>query len=143
MRNKLAGIAVAMLVVAPLLAGQVPTPPATPAGKWSVVWANSPNQIQTAELKINGTQVIGTFYGSAIRGDFSNGRLTFASPEVWKEWQEYVIGTDEQAAQNEFVNFATINPDGSMTGYTDHFLRGYGPVGIKRWSWKASRSTAK
>ena len=142
MRNRLFASAAAILVVVPLLAGQAQTVPVSPAGKWSVVFANS-NQTQTAELKINGSQVTGTFYGSAVRGDFSNGRLTFAAPAVWKEWQEYVLGTDEQAEQNEFVSFATINPDGSMTGYTDHFLRGYGPVGIKRWSWKASRPTAK
>lgn len=140
MRNRLLVSAAAVLVVAPLLAGQAQTVPGSPAGKWSVSFANSPNQTQPAELKINGTQVTGTFHGSAIRGDFSNGRLTFASPEVWKEWQDYVLGTDEQAERNEFVSFATINPDGSMTGYTDHYLRGYGPVGIKRWSWKASRS---
>ena len=141
MRTRLLVSAAAMLVVTPLLAAQAPSTTVVPSGTWTVVWANSPNQTQTAELKIIGTLVTGTFYGSVIRGDFSNGRLTFASPEVWKEWQEYVIGTDEQAEQNEFVNFATVNPDGSLTGYTDHFLRGYGPVGIKRWSWKASRST--
>jgi len=143
-RNRLILGAVVMLLTVPVLAAQVPPAPSAPAGTWTVVWANTPDQKQPLELAIDATKLVtGTFNGYVIRGEFANGRLVFASPEVWQLRQNQVLGTDDQPAMNAVVNFATLNPDGSMTGYTDNYLRGYGPVGIKRWSWKASRTTGR
>jgi len=144
MRNRLLASAVAVLVVAPFLAAQAPSTPAAPAGKWTVVFTNSPDRSQQLDLTIDAAKLVtGTFMGSAIRGEYANGRLIFASPEVWQARQNQILGTSDQAAQYAVLTSATLNADGTLTGYDDSYLRGYGPVAIKRWSWKASRSTGK
>jgi hypothetical protein len=128
----------------PVLAAQTPTAPSSPAGKWTVVWANTPDKSQPMELTIDAKKsVTGIFNGSAIVGEFANGSLTFASPQAWQERQTQVLGTSDQKEQNAFVSFATVSADGTLAGYTDHYLREYGPVGIKRWTWKASRTTGR
>ena len=147
-KNRLIASAVGVLVVAPLLAAQAPAQapitPAAMAGKWMLTWDNMPDRPQQLDLTIDAAKVVtGTLYGSPIRGEFVNGHLTFAPPEIWKEWQNQVLGTEDQAAPYTSVNFATLNSNGTLTGYADSYLRGYGPIAIKRWSWKASRPTVK
>lgn len=134
----------AMQPDAPCIAKKDPIAPAVPAGKWTVVFANSPDRRQQLDLTIDAAKLVtGTFSGSPIRGEVVNGGLVFASPAVWQERQNQVLGTDEQATQNAIVSFATLNADGTLAGYDDNYLRGYGPIAIKRWTWKASRATAR
>jgi len=96
------------------------------------------------ELTTDGSNLKGVFDGSAIVGEFKNGQLTFGSAASWAAFRAGTIGNnDETALMYPTIATAKVTDAGTLTGWTDVYIRGYGPQAIKRLTWTAVRIPAK
>jgi hypothetical protein len=119
------------------------TPATNPlAGTWSVSLANRTEPVRL-ELSTDGSNVKGVFDGSAIVGEFNDGQVTFGSETSWAAWRDGTIGSDDAPVMYPTIATAKVSESGALTGWTDVYIRGYGPQAIKRLSWTAVRTPAK
>jgi len=121
------------------LATQAPTQSGV-AGTWVVSMVNRAEPF-SLNLKVDGQNVTGQFSGSAIVGEFRDGTLTFGSAESFAAWRNGTIGDDNSPQMYPGITSASVKPDGSLTGWSDVYIRGYGPQPIKRTTWTAVRTT--
>jgi len=112
---------------------------ATAAGKW-IVSRGAGTEPIVLDIAVNDKKVTGTFDGGSIIGEFMDGKLTCADSSSWVAWREGTIGGDDAPTMYPTVAFATLKQDGTLAGWTDVFIRGYGPQAIKRISWTATRA---
>ena len=135
-------MACAFVVTLGAQATVTPQAAATIAGKWDVVNPNRP-AFNSLDITVDGKAVRGTWGGDSVRGEIAGVNLTFATPDTWLEWTDNSLGSDDMRASAATVSFATLNLDGTLSGRTDVFLRGYGRQAIKQWKWTATRAKAK
>lgn len=121
--------------------GQAPATNAL-AGTWSVALANRTEPVRL-ELSTDGSAVKGVFDGSAIVGELKDGQVTFGSATSWTAWRAGTIGDDDAAVMYPTIATAKVSEAGGLTGWTDVYIRGYGPQAIKRLPWTAVRTPAK
>jgi hypothetical protein len=95
------------------------------------------------ELSTDGSAVKGVFDGSAIVGEFRDGQVAFGSETSWAAWRDGTIGSDDAPVMYPTIATAKVSESGALTGWTDVYIRGYGPQAIKRLSWTAVRTPAK
>jgi hypothetical protein len=136
--------AVAAVVFAGALAhgaGQAPAANAV-AGMWSVTVANRTEPLRL-QLIIEGSTVRGAFDGSAIVGEFKNGQLTFGGAASYAAWRAGTIGGEDAPMMYPTIATAKVSETGQLKGWTDVYIRGYGPQAIKRSTWTAVRTSAK
>jgi len=112
------------------------------AGTWTVSVVNRSNPV-ILDLKLEGATVTGVFGGSRVQGEFKDRSLTFADPASWTAWLAGTIGRDTAPDMYQTVAFARLNESGTLSGWSDVFIRGYGPQAIKRVAWTATRSSGK
>jgi hypothetical protein len=122
-------------------AGQAPATNAL-TGTWSVSMANRAEPVRL-ELSTDGSAVKGVFDGSAIVGEFRDGQVAFGSETSWAAWRDGTIGSDDAPVMYPTIATAKVSESGALTGWTDVYIRGYGPQAIKRLSWTAVRTPAK
>lgn len=109
------------------------------AGVWSVAMVNRAEPVSLT-LKVDGQNVSGQFNGSTIVGELKDGKLTFGDAQSFAAWRNGTIGDDNSPQMYPGLGSAAITPDGSLTGYSDVYIRGYGPQPIKRATWTAVRT---
>ena len=135
-------IAFAFVVTLGAQAAVTPQATATIAGKWDVVNPNRPG-FNSLDITADGKAVSGSFGGEAVRGEIAGSNVTFATPDTWLQWTDHSLGADDMKVSAATVSFATLKEDGTLSGRTDVFLRGYGQQAIKYWKWTATRAKAK
>lgn len=118
--------------------GQTTGTSAALTGTWTVTRVNSSEPLQLV-LTADGSTVKGTFGGSAVVGEFKDGRVTFADATSWTAWRDGTIGS-ETGSMYPVLNAGMLKDDGTLSGWSDVFIRGYGPQAIKRLPWTATRS---
>jgi hypothetical protein len=123
-------------------AGQSPATSSAVTGTWRVTMVNRAEPLKL-ELSVDGSSVTGTFDGSAVVGEYKNGQLVFAGAASFAAWRAGTIGGDDAPVMYPTVVTARINEAGSLTGWTDVYIRGYGPQPIKRMTWTAVRVPSK
>lgn len=138
MKHALALIAIALVVTGVSAQSAQPAQPAsgTIAGKWTMKIGTG-LESSVLDIALNDRAVSGTLDHLAAVGEFVDGKLTMASPASWVAWRDGSIGAD--GVPNMTVSFATLKDDGTLSGWTDVFLTGYGREPIKRKSWTATR----
>ena len=138
-------LAVSFVLAGGLAAQSVTTPPATPAGKWSVTFPNRQGPL-AFDLKIDGAAVSGTWDGKPIQGEIANGVATFAAPDDWSLWKSGAWGPSVDQMYLT-VQKATLKADGTMSGTTYTYVNAWrdhpGEGVVKTWSWSGTRVAAK
>ena len=136
----------AVVVLGAVVSAQTVTKPSSASlsvsGTWTVSMVNRAEPV-VLDIKVNGSAISGTFAGSAVEGEVADGKLTWADPTSWAAWRAGTIGSNDGAVMYPTVVFASLKEDGTLSGWTDVFIRGYGPQAIKRLSWTATRSKSK
>lgn len=130
-------LALALTAGTSVRAARAPLPPATVEGSWAVSFADG--RALALDLKVDGEKVTGRFAGSSIEGEFKDRTLTCADPVNWAAWRSGTIGGDDAPVMYPTVVSATLKDNGTLSGWTDVFIRGYGPQPIKRMGWTAAR----
>jgi hypothetical protein len=95
------------------------------------------------QLEADGSTLKGTFDGAAVVGEYRDGQLTFADATSWAAWRAGTIGGDDAPVMYPTVVRARLSENGTLAGWTDVFVRGYGPQPIKHLNWTAVRTTSK
>jgi hypothetical protein len=117
---------------------------ATPSGAWQVNFDHRQNEPLKLDLAIDGRSVRGSYGGMEMQGEFVNGELTFATPETWRGFLKTAeLGSEWQKEMYATVNYARPRPDGTLSGRSDVYIRGYGPQVIKFVTWTASRRPSR
>ncbi|MGE5834147.1 MAG: hypothetical protein ACM4AI_06685 [Acidobacteriota bacterium] len=113
--------------------------PMAVSGKWNMTFVSPPGARSILDVKLEAKVLTGTLGGQPIQGEFVDGRIVFAVPDSWRVWRDQSIGNDDAKDMYTLVHFASLNDADTLAGWTDVFIRGYGPQAIKRMSWTAQR----
>ena len=112
------------------------------AGTWRITCDECPGAL-LLELKFDGATIGGKLSTKAVKGHIENKGSTpsvaFALPESWQAYKEQALGAEDAKDMYMTVSFATLREDGTLSGHSDVFIRGYGNTVIKTTNWTARR----
>src|SRR5262249_6844772 len=111
-------------------------------GTWRITCDECPGAL-LLELKYDGAAIGGKLNTKAVKGHIQNKgtkpSVAFALPESWQAYQAQSLGAEDAKEMYMTVSFATLREDGTLSGHSDIFIRGYGNTVIKTTNWTAQR----
>lgn len=114
------------------------------AGTWRITCETCPAGALLLDLKTDGKKIAGKFNSQAVLGHIENGKVAFAQPNTWRAYREQALGAEDASDMYMTLSFVEeIRGDGTLVGYSEVFIRGYGPMSIKRTNWTARRVIVK
>jgi hypothetical protein len=136
--RKTFGVVLSLCLLVPGLAAQSVSPF---AGRWTVTISHLPDTRHSLAFNESPAGFHATEPGQTYRAVVSDRTVTYASDETWKilNSPNGRFGTDDQVEMYATVYRATIQDDGTLKGFSEVYIRGYGAKPIKRVDWTAIR----